>query len=78
MATYEAKIELTDEEAARFEEYISDHCLDAGKWLGRQLYLCVYRAAGKYKQRRGGTDPAFKPNKQPVGKKSQRSKKGLD
>jgi hypothetical protein len=68
MATYEAKVELTDEEAARFEEYINDHCLDSGKWLSRQLYLCIYSAVARYKQRRGVIDPAFELNKRPAEK----------
>jgi len=59
MAKYRAEIELSEKEAALFEEYLTGNCLDAKKWLSRQLYTCIERAASRYKQPKGKPDKSF-------------------
>jgi hypothetical protein len=57
--TITAEIELSDDEAKLFEEYVDAHCLDAGKWAKRMLYGAVSNAVGRWKQPRGRVAAAF-------------------
>jgi hypothetical protein len=59
MAKYTTTVDLTDEETELFENYLNDNCYDAKKWLSRQLYTCVARAASKYKRPTGKQSKVF-------------------
>jgi hypothetical protein len=60
VAKYTTTVELTEEEAGRFEEYLNGNCFDARKWLARQLYASISSAAGRYKQPKGKRCKAFR------------------